>query len=348
MTRKMRIGIVTVYESTTNLGSYLQAYALKKSLENMGHEVFMVQNVPTMKSAKECALKLNPKRQIFLRLKRTGHFISDVKKLNLLYKDDILNANLDCLIYGSDEIWNLDNPYFCNELFYGGHVENITRIAYAVSAGAVSDTTIDNHPEFGANIQKYEKIMVRDERTHRLVKDLTGYECEYVCDPTILLPLEYMKKAVRRPRDKYIAVYTYGVDQPVIDIIQAFARKKNLKVVSVFFWHPWADQVVECSPLQFSEVLAGAEYVFTTTFHGAIFTLLNHKKCCILPLREKVKDVVERLHQDEHLIDSECTKEMFFEVMERPFDSEKFEIRVKEFRSTSLQKLEGALKCLKK
>lgn len=344
----MKIGIITVYESTTNLGSYLQAYALKTSLEQMGHQVYMIQNVSTIKAAKKCALKLNPKRQLFLRFKRTAYFVSDVQKLNLLYKDQIKNTDLDCLIYGSDEIWNLENPYFRDELFYGGGIENIPQIAYAVSAGAVNDATINNYPKFSKNIKQFHKIMVRDERTYELVKALTGNESEYVCDPTILLPLQYMQNSVRRPKGKYIAVYTYGIEQPVVDIIHAFAREKNLKIVSVYFWHPWADEVVECSPLQFSEILAGAEYVFTTTFHGAIFTLLNHKKCCILPLRGKVKDVVERLNQDEHLIEIGSSKESFFEVMDRPFDSERFEARVEEFRKSSLEKLEDVLKCLGK
>lgn len=341
----MKIGIITVYESTTNLGSYLQAYALKKTLEHLGHQVYMIQNMSTFKSVKDCALKLNPKRQILLRLKRTANFVSDVKELNLLHKNKIQEANLDCLIYGSDEIWNLDNPYFCNELFYGGYAGNIPQIAYAVSAGAVNDATINNYPGFSANINRFKKILVRDERTYELVKSLTGKESEYVCDPTILLPLHHMQKPVKRPKDKYIAVYTYGVEQSVVDMIQAFAREKNLKVVSVCFWHPWADQVLECSPLQFSEVLAGAEYVFTTTFHGAIFTLLNHKKCCILPLRGKVKDVVERLNQDDHLIEVGSSKETFFEVMERPFDNERFDARVEEFRKSSLKKLGDVLKC---
>ena len=34
----MKVGIVTVYDSN-NFGSYLQAYALKKVIENLGHNV---------------------------------------------------------------------------------------------------------------------------------------------------------------------------------------------------------------------------------------------------------------------------------------------------------------------
>lgn len=39
----MKIGIITVYDSP-NFGSYLQAYALRKYLETMGHDVFWVKS----------------------------------------------------------------------------------------------------------------------------------------------------------------------------------------------------------------------------------------------------------------------------------------------------------------
>ena len=40
----MNIGIITVYESIDNYGSYLQAYALKRYLEQLGHTVFLLKN----------------------------------------------------------------------------------------------------------------------------------------------------------------------------------------------------------------------------------------------------------------------------------------------------------------
>ena len=44
----MKIGIVTVYESITNLGSFLQTYAMKTLLTELGHEVYILQNVKTL------------------------------------------------------------------------------------------------------------------------------------------------------------------------------------------------------------------------------------------------------------------------------------------------------------
>ena len=38
---KMKIGVLTVY-NVSNFGSFLQAYALKRWLENRGHEVYHI------------------------------------------------------------------------------------------------------------------------------------------------------------------------------------------------------------------------------------------------------------------------------------------------------------------
>ena len=80
----MKIGIVTIYESITNLGSFLQGYAMKIVLEEMGHEVFFVQKETTLHSIKKCVFKINPKREFLLRCKKASYFYKDVKKLRLI------------------------------------------------------------------------------------------------------------------------------------------------------------------------------------------------------------------------------------------------------------------------
>ncbi len=39
----MKVGIITVYEPTTNLGSFLQTYALQEVLKSYGNDVYIVQ-----------------------------------------------------------------------------------------------------------------------------------------------------------------------------------------------------------------------------------------------------------------------------------------------------------------
>lgn len=344
----MKIGIITIYESITNLGSFLQAYALKTFLEQQGHNVYFIQNVPTYKPVLKRILRINPKREFFLRISKSIKFIADTKKLKLVSKNNLLKENFDLLIYGSDEIWNLENSYFRDSLFWGGNTKNINKIAYAISIGAMSDETLKNYEHFTNSISDFKYIFPRDEKTYQFAKKYVENELSLVCDPTILLPLNKYIKPARLPKEKYLLVYTYGVNKSMEQRIVNFARKNNLKIVSPCFWHIWADKTVECSALEFSSLIAGAEYVFTSTFHGAIFTLLNHKKCCILPIREKVEYLVNQLGEKERLIDEFCTDEQFEKIMNLPFNVKEFENNIKLLREESQNLLLEAINCLKK
>lgn len=334
---------MTIYESITNLGSFLQAYAMKTVLEEMGHEVFFVQKQSTLQTIRKCVFKINPKREFFLRVQKARHFCQDIKKLRLIQPEEIEKNNIDVLLYGSDEIWNLENRYFTDPLFWGNNQQNIKKIAYAISIGAMSDETIAQNQELCASIGEFYEILVRDERTHEFVKHQIGKDTHFVCDPTILTPLQQYITDCPIPKEPYLLVYTYGVDKSMEDRIVHFARKRGLKIVSPCFWHLWADQVIECSALEFSALVAGAKYVFTSTFHGAIFALLNHKQCCIFPYREKVADVVVRLGESQHLIKSECNDEEFEKTMCIAFDTQQFDNRITEIRKESMMLLERML-----
>lgn len=344
----MKIGIITIYEPITNLGSFLQAFALKTFLEKQGHDVYFIKNMSALKLAAKRVFKINPKREIFLRINKSIRFLSDNKKLKLINKKNINKENFDLLIYGSDEIWNLENQYFADGLFWGENTENINKIGFAVSIGAMEEETAKNHALLTANIKNFNLIFPRDERTLKFVENITNQKCSLVCDPTILLPLEEYIKPIKLPKEKYMLVYTYGVDKYMEERIVNFARKHNLKIVSPCFWHLFADKVIECSALQFSSLIAGAEYVFTSTFHGAIFTMLNHKRCCILPVREKVSYVATQFAQQDRLISHDITDEQFEKVITKEFDTTSFEKEITLWREKSQNMLLEVLKCLGK
>lgn len=339
----MKIGIITIYESITNMGSFLQAFAMKTALEELGHQVYFIQNVPMMQTVMKCLLKLNPKRELVLRYKKAWHFIRDTKKLRLIPKTYIGQQKFDVLIYGSDEIWNLNNPYFKEDVFWGIDQKKIRKIAYAVSVGAMTRKTETEHTMYFSELPNFQSIMVRDERTRDFIERITGENPKLVCDPTVLVPISKLTIQTYCPKEKYLLVYTYGLDQDMESLVVNFARNNGLQIVSPCFWHIWADKVIECSALELSSLIAGAECVFTTTFHGAIFSLLNHKKCCIYPIREKVSDVVMRLGETHRLIETNCSYKAFSETMNIPFDNDEFEKRVEQWRAESIELLKGAL-----
>ena len=261
----------------------------------------------------------------------------------VVFRLDNEKYGIDILLYGSDEIWNLDNSYFNDELFWGSKQQTVKKIAYAISIGAMSEDTIAKNQEICSSIKDFQEILVRDKRTYEFVHKQIGKESQFVCDPTILAPLNKYIVNCSTPKEPYLLVYTYGVDKPLENRIVHFARENNLKIVSPCFWHLWADCVVECSALEFSGLVANANYVFTSTFHGTIFALLNHKQCCIFPYREKVTDVVARLGETQRLINADCSSKDFEKIMNIPFDTRQFEERIIRIREKSMALLKEAL-----
>ena len=71
--------------------------------------------------------------------------------------------------------------------------------------------------------------------------------------------------------------------------------------------------------------------------------MLNHKKCCILPIRKKVADVVERLGCEQRLISKDCTYDLFCNTINQDFAVEQFENLLNKYRMASSKLLSEAL-----
>ena len=225
---------------------------------------------------------------------------------------------------------------------------DLPKIAYAVSIGAMGQDTEEQHKELFEYMNNYDKIMVRDEKTFDFVLRKTELAAPIVCDPTMLVPISELSEPIRLPKQPYLFVYTYGIDSHIEHLITHYAKKRGLLIVSACFWHRWADKTIECSPLQLSSLLRGADCVFTSTFHGALFTMMNHKRCCILPVREKVRNVVVKLGMEDKLIDEDCSFEQFERIIQSEFNSQIFDEKLLIWRHYSEERLGESFECLAK
>ena len=342
----MKIAIITVYEPITNLGSYLQCFALKTYLEELGHEVDVIGNIPLHKQIFKYGIKLNPKRAFFLRLKKIFFTIKDVSRLNVVYKKDWNSELYDVAIYGSDEIWNLHNRYFATDLFWGIGVD-IPKIAYAISTGHMTKEEFNLFPKYKEAVGSFLRVLPRDSKTRNMMTGLCSLNEHLVCDPTLLIKTDQLSLPIKPIKGKYLLVYSYGLSTKHIEYVRRFAKENNLIIVSPCFWHIWADKVIECSALQFSTLIKDAEYVFTTTFHGAVFTLINHKRCCIYSQREKVGALVNSLGLSDHILLDSSNYDDFVRVLSRDFPEENFENNLTVLRDYSKMEIEGILSQLK-
>lgn len=349
----MKIGIVTVHDSS-NYGSFLQGFALYYTLENWGHEVYFIRTrekeyIDNLFCPKIQIKSLIKKPLETLQNRKEGkekykNFKNEWKRFKVLERwDDI---ELDKIILGSDEIWNVKNPTFRREIFYGIGMKNV--ITYAVSASGSTIEDMRKYPKLIAAIQNIDSILVRDENTQNIVEQITGKTPAMVCDPTFLLPVESYVSAdtgiLMKSNQKYILVYSYVINDHLKNNIITFARKNNLKIVAACMKHKWCDEFVNGSPLKFCEILKNAEYVVTTTFHGTIFSFLNHKKFVAEPFSPKVNDVLAKVGLEQAIIDERVSYEKFEQMLAHTdYNYTEVEKKIAAWREKSLELLRISL-----
>ena len=347
----MKIGIVTVQDSN-NFGSFLQAYALQFTLHQFGHEVVFIRS-RSKKYIKDLFFRTRPIKREYLHLfkfakenwngwKKFQRFQKEQKCFRVLdsYKDE----KLDLVILGSDEIWNVQTEVFRNPIFYGVGMKPV--MAYAVSIG---NATIDDMQCIPyENFKHISPILVRDAHTSDFLKTIQ-IETSVVCDPTFLVD----KSIFYRPYQNklfngipFILVYSYGLNNQTVRGIREFAKRNNLRILSACFPFSWCDGILDCAALDFCAVLEQAQFVFTSTFHGTIFSILNHKKFVSLPQSRKTSDLLEVLKLTDRLVgDKECDSDVLHEkLVEHIIDYTYADQNIEKMRNNSLNLLKSALK----
>lgn len=353
----MKIGIVTVPDSA-NFGSFLQAYALKLVLEEWGHTVVFfrtreqdyLEKLYVDWKPKKRNIK-HPVQFVMKNLngrKKRRKFLEDQELLEIREIQE--DEKLDLILLGSDEIWNVCTPVFRKPVFYGEGTWKAPTAAFAVSAGRAKYEAFLRYPDIIERIKRIPEIFVRDQSTMDIVEKITGECPKLVCDPTFLVPVERMKERYEDQYltgHRYLAVYLYpgSISKENVRQIIKFARKEKFSLVSVGFYNSWCDYNVNCRPLEFPSVIEGAEAVITGTFHGTIFSVLNHKQFVSISLTPKVKDLLSRLGLEERcaektglsadMLERKLTKELI--------DYGRIEDGIRDMRHSSLLHLKGVI-----
>lgn len=299
------VGILSM-QRVLNYGSFLQAYALKQMLlQNGAKEVHFID----IKEGKHL-IEYKPKplnlvqritRQLQLILK--GDFLNNLRDKKfmtclcksiedcypLLEDHHSLPAQFDLVVIGSDEVFNC-----CQASTWGytlqlyGDIDNAQEvISYA---GSFGHTTYDQLTSFGIDQeigetmrQKLAAISVRDQNSYDIVKRLTGLEPQMHLDPVLIYG--YGQEIARQEKcseSKYLLVYSYQGrirDKKEIVAIKAFAKKRKLKLYSIYSRYGWCEQaIIPDTPFEVLGWFKNAEYVVTDTFHGTIFSLITGTK----------------------------------------------------------------------
>lgn len=328
-----KIGILSM-QRIKNYGSFLQAYALKKILQEMGHDVEFVDYHIGEPIVKEDNMKNDKIKKILNILKGKEsikqkiqylfykkNFAKNYYKILELTKKPNYNPELDVLIIGSDEVFNCiqanKNVGYSLELF-GKNNRARKTITYAASFG---NTTIEKLKKYGKDkeiselLEKINAISVRDKNSGLIVEKLTNQKVEYNLDPVLIY--DYMKKCELIPnidiKEKYVIVYAYSgrISAEETNYIRKYAKKNGFKVYAIGGAQKCADKFISCTPFEVLSYFKNAELVITDTFHGSIFSIINHKNFVTLVRKsignaygneEKLIDLLERLKLKNRII----------------------------------------------
>lgn len=304
----MKIKTITCH-NVYNYGASLQAYALMHYLENTGHDVEIIDYLPDYKKVYNFTKvpqkgKMAKMIRIMPFLKRLLALIHNRKTIRLLpkkkYFDSFTRNYLhltsrqyndyrdleknppyaDLFIAGSDQIWNtahgngIDPAFYC--LFEKIKDKCIT---YSASFG-ISQIPSEHEDFVRQSLRHFRAISVR-EKTGADIIARYGIESQIVVDPVFLLRkkewMDLCKKDLSG--DRYLLLYDFKLNDPEVEkVARKVAEERCLKIYSIYSTPKYADRFLKkVGPIEFLELVKGADFVVSTSFHATAFSVLFEK-----------------------------------------------------------------------
>lgn len=295
----MKIGILT-YHRTLNYGACLQAVATRIVLQKLGHEVYYVDYWPRYHQDKYSLFSFHQMcskgvKKAFLYIKdfiekfpQKKERIGNFKSFFSIYIDPFckpMTEHFDAVIYGSDQIWRKQsslNAY--NPVYFGkNEIDAKRHIAYAASMGVLPQNEADLNiiKEYLSHLTK---ISVREENLMALLKENGFPNVVRTLDPTLLLDKNDWDKVFADEendfsREKYVLFYDLLYGSFERKEIEKFAKSKGMsvKVISGYARHSASDVYSTGAPQLFLSLIRNAEFVFTSSFHGLVFSIIYNK-----------------------------------------------------------------------
>lgn len=298
-----------------NYGAVLQAYAMSEQLRKWGYEPEIV-NYQYSTGKHTVSVENQVDRSLKARMKYIfGGDISFAqkalyrlarKKRNAqtdLFREFVRNnipidlehpatfeelkkqeSNYECLICGSDQVWNplihanQNDPGFF--LQFGN--QSCKRIAYAPSFGisVLPDESKKNLREY---TERFDALSVREISGASIIKEICGVDVPVVLDPTMMADSLIWRKLDRMPNgipEQYILVYRFGRMNYMEGQIKHIASALNMPVleipVSIESYGKGSKLIFGVGPEEFVTLIRNAKMVLTDSFHASVFSILNH------------------------------------------------------------------------
>lgn len=295
----MKIGIITFHNSD-NYGAVLQTLALQKKLSELNNDVYIINYICKSKINMYKIFRINKnnsiksniravidipfrviKRRRICKITKTMYNISN----DIFYSSSEIekaDLNYDIYICGSDQVWNYENTKFDKTYFLNFEKKYNKKMSYAASFG-INQIDKKYEKEYIELINEIKYLSVREETGKNIIKNLTNRECEVVLDPTLLLNQEkWISYTNTRNRYKnYILLYSLNNKKEIYSIAKKLSNLTGCRILQINTGGlkdlASTFKNIIPNPLEFVNLINGANYIITDSFHGTAFSVNLNK-----------------------------------------------------------------------
>ncbi len=350
----MKIGILT-YHRSVNYGAFLQAVALCRRLnaesgisaEIIDYNMKKADAVYSMRNW-DLKRKLTKRgrykfgKEMKAAFDRGYSEISDILSAEKLCSDDMeefrkfVCGKYDVIIAGSDEIWRIDSfRGFPTPYWLIGDL-GCRKFSYAASSRSdFSKLSEADRKTAKEALNDFEVISVRDNLTYDEIKKELGSDDRLMlsCDPSFLYDFPVKKDGIKRlagagnlKHEKSIIVMT--PDRKLKNSIKT-ELGSSYNLISVASYGTGYISLPDLDPFEWLDVIADADFVITSFFHGACFSICLNTPFLAVGTDEriaKIRGLLEGTAHENRLIENPTEAISWRRLMEkyaaRPNDTE--------------------------
>ncbi len=353
----MRIGILT-YHWAQNYGAVLQCFALKSKLEEMGHDVFVIDRLPRYRGILRRLyhrfsykyflswITFSRFNAIFLTPK-TRRYCSSEKLMKCFRKE-----HLDAVVVGSDQVWRwniLGYNYFLDFV----EKYQAKKVAYAASFG------LSHWEENGLDTEKVRKLLsefdslsVRERSGVTICSHTFGAKAEWVVDPTLLYDAGFYEASLlsdypKESNHKLVSCILGNENKGQCLQLSNWAWKESISYEELF-WTSWNFRRMEFCKAAFFHLsvpewlneIRNARYVITNSFHCTVFAILFKKQFVVLDNRsggsDRIRTLLSALHLEERFVGSLDNGLPLKALLDRPIPYQEVDRQIGRIRKPSL------------
>lgn len=335
---------ISTFITWKSYGAVLQATALNRFLNEQGYDAYTIdyefQDIDRSKPGYWEKKLVDGLRDVISKRhkRRSKAFIRKWIRLTHAYEN---MGALDCLdnvdvtfVAGSDQIWNAT---LCHDYFFLRFVNKGKKVSYAASMGNLS-VPEKNRDKFERYLREMDRISVREAAMLPVIEGVVQHPCERHIDPTMLLSQEEWIKCERPYLQKkpYILVYPLYWNSAYNEMLRCLHRETHVEVVTLSASRNvfCTKRIVDADIGQFLYLIHHAQGVVTSSFHGAVFSLIYNKPLGVVmnpAAPERLTELLERFGYENAIIKPDTQTLVQLDYSEWEMQLEKERVRTRQY-----------------